>query len=350
VAQYFFQDIALDVQPDELGGRARLARLCANLSFVPGGVPAQEVRHHVSIRLHDETRTPPSAARAVFHAGGFTALQLGESLYLTNDSSLFHLRCGSGLGDAYLAPSFFGTRETLQSNFWSFGLLKLLRPIGLFSLHAAALVTPAGQGILVIGPSGSGKSTLALGLIRHGWGYLTDDAILIRRVVNRIRASALREHFYIDASAAFRNCDLPLDDVVPDKEGRDRRRVHLQDSAFCAHRRYDCIPELLLFPRIVPQESSVLLPIDRGTALKHLLEASGPQLFDRQTMEQHLAVLKQLLGQTTSFELRAGLDLYRSASTLVRLLAVAPGSIRAEKGFEGEASDAYIGPAVQPTS
>jgi hypothetical protein len=174
--------------------------------------------------------------------------------------------------------------------------------------------------MLVTGPSGSGKSTLALGLIRHGWGYLSDDAILLRPLSDSIHALALRDHFYLDASAAVRNRDLPLGRAVPDNDGGQRRRILLEETPFGGQRIKECSPRLLLFSRIVHEESSSVIPLGPGKALKHLLEASGPQLFDRVTMEQHLEVLKLLLKQTMSFELRAGLDVYRDPMTLVRLL------------------------------
>jgi hypothetical protein len=40
-------------------------------------------------------------------------------------------------------------------------------------------------------------------------------------------------------------------------------------------------------------------------------------------MEQHLEVLKRLVQQTATYELQAGLDLYRDPMTLVRLLTEA---------------------------
>ena len=59
---------------------------------------------------------------------------------------------------------FFPKPTMTQANFWCFGLLKLLRPLGIYSLHAAGLASEAGEGVLLVGPSGSGKSTLAIGL------------------------------------------------------------------------------------------------------------------------------------------------------------------------------------------
>lgn len=47
----------------------------------------------------------------------------------------------------------------------------------LLVLHAAALRSPAGRVVVLVGRSGAGKSTLAGALVAHGWDYLTDEAV-----------------------------------------------------------------------------------------------------------------------------------------------------------------------------
>lgn len=46
------------------------------------------------------------------------------------------------------------------------------------ALHAAAVIRD-GAAVLIPGPAGSGKTTLAAGLLRDGWRYLTDEAVVI---------------------------------------------------------------------------------------------------------------------------------------------------------------------------
>lgn len=46
------------------------------------------------------------------------------------------------------------------------------------ALHAAALARN-GRAVLIPASSGSGKSTLAAWLLAHGWGYLTDELVLL---------------------------------------------------------------------------------------------------------------------------------------------------------------------------
>jgi hypothetical protein len=84
---------------------------------------------------------------------------------------------------------------------------------------------------------------------------------------------------------------------------------------------------VLLFAGIVPAAESTVRRLDRPSALKHLLAQSGPQLFDRGTMAQHLGVLKRLVHQAIAYELLAGRDLYQHPEKLGRLLAAVEGGI-----------------------
>ena len=327
MALFAFQDLTLEVKHQACGAEQDLAGVLEQLSWVSIPSTGQEPILRLSVSIQQNGLRVSPLSKEVFRADGFSALESGDDFYLTDGSSLLHLRPGQGVGTVFLAPSFRTKPELLQSNFWAFSLLKLFRPRGLYSLHAAGLVAKGGLALLVIGPSGSGKSTLAIGLIRHGWHYLSDDAVLLRSQVGGIQALALRKHFYIDADAAASSVELPLGEEVPDNRGRLRRRVYVERVAGGSYAA-GCFPQVLLFCRIVPQAQSSLLPLDRVQALRHLLAGSGPQLFDRKSMNMHLEVLKKLLQQAATYELRAGLDLYRDPMTLVRLLNEAEGAQR----------------------
>ena len=147
-----------------------------------------------SIQIALGFRIPPNG-REVLRADGFVGFEADDEFYLTDGSSLFHLLPRKGEGYARLAPSFSVKPKLAQTNFWCFGLLKLLRPLGVYSLHAAALAATDGAGLLLIGAPGSGKSTLAIGLIRQGWRYLSDDAVLLRDGWRGIEALPLPEEF-----------------------------------------------------------------------------------------------------------------------------------------------------------
>ena len=318
MARYSFHDLILEVQPDELESRSGLAGLWSNLSWVPAASEGKPLSH-LSIRLHTGEFKVPTHGAFAFEADGVSGIEHHDAFYLSDGSSVFYFQPTLKQADAYLSPSFFEKSVLLQSNFWSFCLLKLLRPLGFFSLHAAGLVSPEGKGMLVMGASGSGKSTLTIGLVRNGWGFLSDDAVLVHRELKGVKAVALRKHFYVDANVAPEYGDLPLGKEVADNAGGWRRRVYLED-AFSGQQLTACVPETLLFTTIVSQEHSTLLPLNNVAALKQLLDGSGSQLFDRQTMRLHLETLKGLMLQSTSYQFSAGLDVYRKPSILVDLM------------------------------
>ena len=72
-------------------------------------------------------------------------------------------------------------------------------------------------------------------------------------------------------------------------------------------------------------KQSTLKPIEKFSALGFLLAQSAPQLFDRSTMAGHLELLKNLLQQTETYELKAGNDLYHQPAKLIDLLREARG-------------------------
>jgi len=70
-------------------------------------------------------------------------------------------------------------------------------------VHAGAVVTPQGSGVVLPAPSGSGKSTLVAGLVRAGFGYLSDEAAVIDPTTGMLHPypvhlslkAASRDHF-----------------------------------------------------------------------------------------------------------------------------------------------------------
>ncbi|HEX2524474.1 MAG TPA: hypothetical protein VHP35_20360 [Terriglobia bacterium] len=158
MALYAFHDVILKVERHGQESVEVLPRLLEELSWVRIQRGVREPSLRLSISLHPNGLSVPPAAREVFRADGFSALDSGDNFYLTDGSSLLHLQPARGEGTAFIAPSFFTKPPLLQNNFWAFGLLKLLRPLGFYSLHAAGIVSKEGVGLLVIGPSGSGAS------------------------------------------------------------------------------------------------------------------------------------------------------------------------------------------------
>ena len=315
---YALDNLVLELHSEE-PTREDLDRLLQELSWVRVQSCIAKPALYVSVSPNNHGPAIPRNCREVLRADGFLGFELGDDFYLTDGSSLFHLRPTKGEGYARLAPAFLSNSSLAQANFWCFGLLKLLRPLGIYSLHAAGLAAGDGPGLLLVGPSGSGKSTLTIGLVREGWKYLSDDAVLLRHGSQGVEARACRRSFYIDAARSRDYCDLSLGKKAPDSKGRQRRRVGI-NKAYPEQYVDRCVPRLMIFPHITRQDRSTLMPIDRARALGVLLAESAPQLFDRSAMAGHLELLKRLLQQTEIYELNAGTDLYREPATLISLI------------------------------
>ena len=306
---------ALDCETTE----ASIGHLLQDLSWVREEADDAEPSICLKVSHIGRKMEVPASARELFHADGFRGFEADDDFYLSDGSTTFHHHTLTAEGEVALSPSFFAKPFSLQRNFWAFALVKLLRSLGIFSLHAAG-VTRDGPGVLIIGAPGSGKSTLAIGLIRLGWKYLSDDALLLRNDSDKIEALAFRKSFYVNTDAASKYSEFPLGDEVPDSYGETKRRLNIED-VYPAQSALRCVPGVLLFSRIIPDPPSSLVRIDRVVALKNLLKQCSPQLFDQRTMGEHLSVLGRLVRQTASYELRAGLDLYQDPAISMRLLA-----------------------------
>jgi hypothetical protein len=319
MSRYEFHGLTLDVAASDAEAASELERILAELSWERVERSSAPARFRFSVRIGGEGLEVPAEARELFRADDFRALEHADDFFLTDGENRFRFEAERGRGEARLAPDFFQKPLLFRQNLWVFALLKMLRAAGVFGLHAAGLVGDDGAGVLFVGPSGSGKSTLSIGLVRRGWRYLSDDAVLLRARPEGIEALALRRHFYVVEADAADHADLPFGESRPDRCGGLRTRIGIVE-AFPSQRSAACVPRVVLFTGISGEPGSTLVALDRATALRKLLEAGGPQLFDSRTMPAHLAALNQLLAQAAAFELRAGLDLYREPALLSLLL------------------------------
>jgi hypothetical protein len=325
MARYAFHDLTLEVEGvEDAPSHVELDRILGELSWERTEPASGPSTFSLTLRLGEDEFEQTPNAREVLRGDGFRGFESDDGFYLTDGASSLRLDPERGRGTVRLSPSFFRKPFLFQQNFWVFALLKLLRARGLYGLHAAGLVAEDGAGWLLVGKSGSGKSTLAIALVRRGWRYLSDDAVLLRGRPDAVEALALRRHFYVVTTELDDYAEMPLGEERRDSSGGLRRRLGLE-TAYPARRVAACIPRVLLFPRVSGQRQSRLIPLDRAEALGRLIGQSSSQLFDRATMAPHLATLNALLRQTAAYDLSAGTDLREDASLLLSLLAAAEG-------------------------
>lgn len=316
-AAYEVHGTGLRIGWDATDVRDQLQTLCAYFGLV--AVPSESTQCAIILtwQMHGDPSPLPSHARLVAQHLGLEAWQVDRQFYLCDDMGLvcFDLGAGLGVGTFLTAPS---TPPIVRRDLFLFSLLWLLRAQGWYAAHAACLTTGDG-GCLMVADSGSGKSTLALGLLKAGWHYLTDDAILLRSYNEDVEVRPLRRELYLgpEASALFPDTRGYWQPCLLREDTKQRLDVQTMYPAQITDM---CRPDLLLFPTIVDAPQSRLVPIAKAEALYRLIQQSALPSIDPQMAPGHLDMLARLVRQTRHFRLLAGQDLARDPHRIASLL------------------------------
>jgi hypothetical protein len=275
----------------------------------------------------------PATASLVLRAGGvhrptgvegvvrYGSLQVGRdahSFVAWGDGTLQTVDPGRGRAEVSVALATHHevlTREVLAQVILS--LMLLARPHGLLPLHAAAVAHARG-GVLLAAPSDAGKSTAAYQLVRQGWSFVSDDALLLRATGAEVMALVLRRPFGLDADARERFPELALHWRSQFAEAtKGSVRVDALRPSQAAH---SCTARLVLLPELTRAAESRLAPVSRADALWALLAQSALVGLDAAWAAEHVDVLRRLLEQAPAYRLLAGRDVLEAPARFSRLL------------------------------
>ncbi len=242
-----------------------------------------------------------------------------KHIYLTDGFSLFIVKPNLKAGSVVLHHSFKKKTPLSKHNFFLIGLIYILSSQGIFDLHAAGLVRND-TGYLLLGDPGSGKSTITLSLVRQGWKYLSDDALLLKSSGGGIEVLAFRKEFYLDTVLVNYYPEIApyLGRAI---SGDSNKRFLNMDSVYPDRFCPNGFPKVLIFTHIVPQLESKLVPVDKITALIELTKQSASIFLNRWNAQTHFEVLKQLVDQTAWYQLFAGRDLYEEPEKITEVLS-----------------------------
>ncbi len=252
-------------------------------------------------------------------AFGLRVADHGRMTDVRDDTAVFRTDPEAGAGELALGPGFSGRQAIHRHNVFLMGLFPLLLGRGYCDLHAAGL-NWQGHGLLLVGDAGCGKSTATLALVAAGARYASDDALLLHTGAQGIRAVGFRHKVAIDPAHGERWPELTTHWEAPQTPGESKRFVDL-DRVDPGCRISWLRPDVLLFCRIVPQDTSRVKAIAPAAALVRLLPQSASLAFNRRSVKAQLDTLRALVDQTVPYELYAGRDLLRRPDRLAELLA-----------------------------
>ncbi len=129
---------------------------------------------------------------------------------------------GAGKGHRYrlyyngvLMSSSVNAGDVFDHFFWHVNAESARRTGDFVLVHAGAIASPGGSGVLIPGASGTGKSTLVAGLLHEGFAYYSDEAAAIDPISRRLhsypKAITLKNRIVFDTYA-----DLPMAQTRPD--------------------------------------------------------------------------------------------------------------------------------------
>lgn len=216
------------------------------------------------------------------------------------------------LGD-YEVVSSPDPRDALNFLSWHIHSESTRRTGDYLLVHAGAVVSPSGVGILIPGAPGSGKTSLVAGLVREGFGYLSDEVGALDPVTRRMfpvpRPLALKPGTY----TSYTEIREVQDPSLPVSWTWYVRPEELRRDALAG----PCKIGLVLFPQYRPGAAARETPMSPAEAT---VEAA------RQTMNLSLyrsravLLLAEVVGRARSFRLQSG-DVSGSVRLVNELLA-----------------------------
>ena len=268
-----------------------------------------EGRGEAPLSITFDEDVPPYLAPAVKVAEydyGVRVYRSGSSLFFSDGHSTLLVMPAGFSAKARLDPDTLAHQNAVKvtTTLLVSGVLVLLRHLQAYPLHAAGL-SRGDVGILLAGPSGSGKSTMAYCLVCQGWGYLSDDTILLKPRGDIVDVFPLRRNFGLHIDGV-----VPFSDRVIHGSSLDKsKRLISMEQSFPGQGVSHTPPRVIFFPEIVHQPVSRIEAIEKREVMHRLMSQSALLTLEPHLAARHLDVLGQLIRQTRHFRLLAGRDL-----------------------------------------
>jgi hypothetical protein len=298
--------LRVEVHPRLLDGVARW------LPLVPPDTPAHPAGAAIRVLPREEgVAPPPRPDRArTLRLGEVDAWIDGDHAPLSGPAGVHGVvRLAQGAAELH-APVDGADPEGVAWDLYSACTLScalLLGRMGRALVHAAAVAPAGGPAWLLVGDTHAGKTTTSANLLRAGWGYLSDDHVVLRRGEDGgVGVEGLPRPFHLDEGWEAGEVARRRGATDPRARwpGRWRRTAPLAG---------------LLFPRVEADEPTALGPFGAADALAGLLRQSPWLLADRGCAPAVLDLLRAAALHPTH-ALRLGLDTYADPDRLAALM------------------------------
>ena len=150
-------------------------------------------------------------------------------------------------------------------------------------------------------------------LVKSGWGYLSDDELLLSVAGEAVEARGFRSFFAVAPTAAgaglaatvrpggFKTCFEPA-------------------GVFPARAVPSVTPRYVFFASISGLQETQVSPLDQAQTMARLIRSCPWATYDTAVADQHLQLLSRLAREAQGFELNSGTDLLDpdQASRIIR--------------------------------
>jgi hypothetical protein len=152
-------------------------------------------------------------------------VHVSRKLWLTEGNSTVEINYRKNTANFYLDKSALKARKLYSHTLIPLALIELLKKYGFYYIHASCAEIN-GAGILFTGGPARGKTTACYSLIRAGANWISDDAVLLRKIGGKIRAYSFIKEFSLKTgrSSLFKE----LKNIAPKTNGK----TDLQKSRF----------------------------------------------------------------------------------------------------------------------
>lgn len=279
---------------------------------------------HLRLKIMTEPPPPLPTDLQRFKVPGGVCYRNHQSYYLEVKGS----RVAVGAKDSkqvevWLGDSAHARTTASLITVMAYAMPAALRRVGLYDLHAAALIEPeSGCCFVFPGTSRSGKTSLSLRLAASGWHYLSDDVVVISEGEKGVEARGLRRPFQT-SSDSLGGCELPgLDDALGVTIPNDPEKRRLDpEILFPGQFAASAEPGVLCFPVITGESESRLAETTKAEAMMRLIVMCPWSNYDASAARDHLRVLGHLVRQCRTYTLHAGRDIFEEQTGASALLA-----------------------------